>query len=104
MEVVAGPGYVSQWPGQFKGLNLFDCLFNTFIYIEIGGTGGIDTLKYPDELIGEMHSTQFKLFGYMIILNYGDHRIGCDQPDLVELLIRKLSVGEFYDILNTHGF
>jgi hypothetical protein len=33
-------GLVLQWPGQFKGLNLFDCLFNTFIYIEIGGTGG----------------------------------------------------------------
>jgi hypothetical protein len=33
-------GLVLTWPQQFRGLNLFDCLFNTFIYIEIGGTGG----------------------------------------------------------------
>lgn len=31
---------VVKWPQQFKGLNLFTCLFNTFIYIETGGTGG----------------------------------------------------------------
>jgi hypothetical protein len=28
------------WPQQFKGMNLLGCLFNTFVYIEIGGTGG----------------------------------------------------------------
>jgi hypothetical protein len=33
-------GLVPKWPVQFKGLNLFGCLFNTFTYIEIGGTGG----------------------------------------------------------------
>ena len=33
-------GIVPEWPDQFKGLNLFGCLFNTFIYIEVGGTGG----------------------------------------------------------------
>lgn len=31
---------VPKWPEQFKGWDLFGCLFNTFIYIEIGGTGG----------------------------------------------------------------
>ncbi|MFQ6083183.1 MAG: BtrH N-terminal domain-containing protein [Candidatus Aminicenantia bacterium] len=31
---------VPKWPNQFKGLDLFGCLFNTFMYIEIGGTGG----------------------------------------------------------------
>ncbi len=31
---------VPKWPEQFNGLNLFGCLFNTFVYIEIGGTGG----------------------------------------------------------------
>lgn len=31
---------VVKWPAQFQGLNLFGCLFNVFIYIEIGGTGG----------------------------------------------------------------
>ena len=31
---------VTKWPDQFKGLNLFNCLLNVFIYIEIGGTGG----------------------------------------------------------------
>jgi hypothetical protein len=31
---------VLKWPEQFEGLDLFGCLFNTFIYIEIGGTGG----------------------------------------------------------------
>ncbi|MFQ6052228.1 MAG: BtrH N-terminal domain-containing protein [Candidatus Hydrothermarchaeota archaeon] len=33
-------GIVPKWPRQFNRLNLFGCLFNTFIYIEIGGTGG----------------------------------------------------------------
>ncbi len=33
-------GIVPRWPEQFQGLNLLGCLFNTFIYIEIGGTGG----------------------------------------------------------------
>jgi hypothetical protein len=28
------------WPQQFKRSNLCSCLFNTFLYIEIGGTGG----------------------------------------------------------------
>jgi hypothetical protein len=28
------------WPQQFQGMNLLGCLFNTFVYIEIGGTGG----------------------------------------------------------------
>ena len=31
---------ILKWPEQFKGMNFFGCLFNTFIYIEIGGTGG----------------------------------------------------------------
>ena len=31
---------VSKWPKMFKDFNLFMCLFNVFIYIEIGGTGG----------------------------------------------------------------
>ncbi|MFQ6060606.1 MAG: BtrH N-terminal domain-containing protein [Thermoplasmata archaeon] len=31
---------VTKWPRDFKGLALFNCLFNVFIYIEIGGTGG----------------------------------------------------------------
>jgi len=31
---------VLKWPKQFKGINLFLCLFNVFIFIEIGGTGG----------------------------------------------------------------
>ena len=31
---------VPKWSGQFKGLALFGCLFNTFLYIEISGTGG----------------------------------------------------------------
>lgn len=33
-------GMVTKWPEQFKGENLLGCLFNTFVYIEIGGTGG----------------------------------------------------------------
>ncbi len=33
-------GLVPKWPEQFKGLNMLGCLFSTFIYIEIGGTGG----------------------------------------------------------------
>lgn len=33
-------GIVPKWPEQFKELNFLGCLFNTFIYIEIGGTGG----------------------------------------------------------------
>lgn len=33
-------GIVPKWPEQFQGLNLLGCLFNTFVYIEIGGTGG----------------------------------------------------------------
>ena len=33
-------GIVPKWPEQFKGINLFLCLFNSFVYIEIGGTGG----------------------------------------------------------------
>jgi len=31
---------VIEWPKQFQGINLLECLFNTFVYIEIGGTGG----------------------------------------------------------------
>lgn len=31
---------VLKWPKQFKDMNLIGCLLNTFIYIEIGGTGG----------------------------------------------------------------
>jgi len=31
---------VPKWPKMFEGFNLFMCLFNVFIYIEIGGTGG----------------------------------------------------------------
>jgi hypothetical protein len=31
---------VIEWPKQFQGMNLLECLFNTFVYIEIGGTGG----------------------------------------------------------------
>jgi hypothetical protein len=28
------------WPKQFRGLNLYGCLMNVYIYIEIGGSGG----------------------------------------------------------------
>jgi len=31
---------VTEWDSRFKGENLLGCLLNTFIYIEIGGTGG----------------------------------------------------------------
>jgi hypothetical protein len=31
---------VIEWPKQFQGMSLLGCLFNTFVYIEIGGTGG----------------------------------------------------------------
>lgn len=31
---------VLKWPKQFKNSDLFLCLFNVFIYIEVGGTGG----------------------------------------------------------------
>jgi hypothetical protein len=31
---------VRRWPTNFKGMALFGCLMNLFIYIEIGGTGG----------------------------------------------------------------
>ena len=31
---------VMKWPKQFSGLGLYGCLFNTFMYIEISGTGG----------------------------------------------------------------
>ncbi|MBU7046057.1 MAG: DUF4872 domain-containing protein, partial [Theionarchaea archaeon] len=31
---------VPAWPKQFTGINLYGCLLNVFIYIEIGGTGG----------------------------------------------------------------
>jgi len=31
---------VMKWPDQFKGENLFMCLFNTFLFIEVSGTGG----------------------------------------------------------------
>jgi hypothetical protein len=31
---------VPKWPEQFSGLSLYGCLMNTYIYIEIGGTGG----------------------------------------------------------------
>jgi len=31
---------ILKWPEMFKGLNLWYCLMNGFIYIEIGGTGG----------------------------------------------------------------
>lgn len=31
---------ILKWPGQSKGMNFFNCLYNTFIYTEIGGTGG----------------------------------------------------------------
>jgi hypothetical protein len=31
---------VIEWPKQFQGMSLLECLFNTFVYIEIGGTGG----------------------------------------------------------------
>lgn len=31
---------VVKWPQQFRGLELCECLFNTFLYIEIGGTDG----------------------------------------------------------------
>ncbi len=31
---------VTRWSKQFKGLSLYGCLFNTFMYIEVSGTGG----------------------------------------------------------------
>jgi hypothetical protein len=31
---------VRRWPSEFKGMALFGCLMNLFIYIEVGGTGG----------------------------------------------------------------
>ncbi|MGD0816994.1 MAG: BtrH N-terminal domain-containing protein [Methanomassiliicoccales archaeon] len=31
---------VKKWPANFKGMALFGCLLNLFIYIEVGGTGG----------------------------------------------------------------
>ncbi len=31
---------VPKWPGQFQGMNLLGALFNVYIYIEVGGTGG----------------------------------------------------------------
>jgi len=31
---------VPNWPHQFKGMNLLGALFNVYIFIEIGGTGG----------------------------------------------------------------
>jgi hypothetical protein len=31
---------VPSWQKQFSGMNLYGCLFNTYMYIEIGGTGG----------------------------------------------------------------
>lgn len=31
---------VPKWPSQFKGMNLLGALFNVYIYIEVGGTGG----------------------------------------------------------------
>jgi hypothetical protein len=31
---------VVKWPQQFSGLDLYACLMNVFIYIEIGGSGG----------------------------------------------------------------
>lgn len=33
-------GLVTKWPEQFSGLSLYGCLMNTYMYIEIGGTGG----------------------------------------------------------------
>jgi hypothetical protein len=33
-------GLVLKWPMQFKGMSFFGCLLNTFIYIEVSGTGG----------------------------------------------------------------
>jgi len=31
---------VLRWPEQFRGLDLIGCFLNTFVYIEVGGTGG----------------------------------------------------------------
>ncbi len=31
---------VRKWPGQFPGRGFVDCLMSTFLYIEVGGTGG----------------------------------------------------------------
>ncbi|MBU6998628.1 MAG: DUF4872 domain-containing protein [Theionarchaea archaeon] len=31
---------IPEWPRQFRGLALYGCLMNVYIYIEIGGTGG----------------------------------------------------------------
>jgi hypothetical protein len=33
-------GMVVKWPEQFKGLNLLGALMNSFMYIEVAGTGG----------------------------------------------------------------
>jgi hypothetical protein len=31
---------VLKWPSEFQGMNLLGALFNVYIYIEVGGTGG----------------------------------------------------------------
>jgi hypothetical protein len=47
---------VLQWPKQFKGLNFIGCLMNTFIFIEIGGTGGSAFRPMFAQFLREAHS------------------------------------------------
>ena len=47
---------VLKWPEQFKGLNFIGCLMNTFIFIEIGGTGGSAFRPMFARYLREAHS------------------------------------------------
>jgi hypothetical protein len=47
---------VLKWPEQFKGLNFIGCLMNTFIFIEIGGTGGSAFRPMFAQYLKEAHS------------------------------------------------
>lgn len=49
-------GMVLKWPKQFRGLNFIGCLMNTFIFIEIGGTGGSAFRPMFARYLREAHS------------------------------------------------
>ncbi|MBI4722942.1 MAG: BtrH N-terminal domain-containing protein [Candidatus Stahlbacteria bacterium] len=44
---------ILKWDKQFKGLELFGCLLNAFIYIETGGTGGSGFRKMYAQFLRE---------------------------------------------------